>query len=390
MDAKYLGRWWHREGDRFRCELCPRACLLSPGQRAFCFMRSATEDGIVLDTYGRSTGFAIDPIEKKPLFHFLPGSGVLSFGTAGCNLGCRYCQNWDMTKSRDVDLSCVRADPATIANAAVEMGCASVAFTYNDPVPFAEYAIDTAIACREKGIRTVGKTAGYICADARAELFEVLDAVNIDLKSFSEKTYAKLCLAHLAPVLETIEHAVRKTRCWVELTTLLIPGFNDSDAELDALTGWVAEHLGPDVPLHFTAFWPDYKMRDVPPTALGTIRHARRIGQRAGLRYVYAGNVRDEEASSTYCPGCGAVLIERVGMTVGRVALGGRSCLSCGEMIPGVFDDGASRWHGSPLPRPVTLPEPPAPPAAAPGGRRSGGRGTSDARHDPFGWIRGR
>ncbi|MCX8005324.1 MAG: AmmeMemoRadiSam system radical SAM enzyme [Burkholderiaceae bacterium] len=300
-------RWWHRLDDgRIQCDLCPRDCRLHEGQRGLCFVRQRRGDAMVLTTHGRSSGFCIDPIEKKPLHHFYPGSSVLSFGTAGCNLACKFCQNWDISKSREMDRLMDAASPARIAQVARAYGCRSVAFTYNDPVIFAEYALDTAAACRELGLKAVAVTAGYIHAQPRREFFAAMDAANVDLKGFTEDFYFRLTGAHLAPVLETLEYIAHETDCWLEITTLLIPGHNDADAEIDALTRWIAQTLGTDVPLHFTAFHPDYKMRDVPPTPPATLMRARRIALANGLRYVYTGNVRDPEGGTTYCPGCAA------------------------------------------------------------------------------------
>jgi len=355
-DERHLGRWWHAEDGRFRCELCPRRCLVSPGQRAFCFVRAADVDGIHLTTYGHSSGFCVDPIEKKPFAHFYPGTSVLSLGTAGCNLGCKYCQNWDMSKAREVDLLADLATPAEIADAAEDLACPSVAFTYNEPTIFAEYAIDIARECRRRGIHPVAVTNGYIQAQARAEFYAAMDAANIDLKGFTDDFYHDLCSGHLQPVLETIRYVVEQTNCWVELTTLLIPGYNDGDAEIDALTRWV-KGLGRDVPLHFSAFHPDYRMLDVPSTPAETLTRARRIAMDNGVRYVYTGNVIDPEGASTWCPGCGTLLIERRGYWIGEYHLDrdGR-CTGCGERVPGHFDLAAGTR--APVRGPVRVGEP--------------------------------
>ena len=303
MRAPGSARWWHRlEDGRIQCDLCPRDCRLAEGQRGFCFVRQRQGDRMVLTTDGRSSGFCVDPIEKKPLNHFFPGSSVLSFGTAGCNLGCRFCQNWDISKARAADRLQDRATPEEIARRAVELGCRSVAFTYNDPVIFAEYALDVAEACHAHGVQTVAVTAGYMHADPRREFYAAMDAANVDLKAFTEDFYARLTLSHLRPVLDTLEYVRHHTRTWLEVTTLLIPGQNDGDAELTALSRWMAEHLGPDVPLHFTAFHPDYKMTDRPRTPAATLVRAREIARAAGLRHVYTGNVRDREGQTTFCP----------------------------------------------------------------------------------------
>jgi len=347
-EFEYPGRWWTiRDDGRIECRLCPRFCHLKPGQRGFCFVRENIDGQMVLTTYGRSSGFCVDPIEKKPLNHFFPGSAVLSFGTAGCNLGCKFCQNWDISKARDMDRLGSRALPQDIAAAARDSGSLSVAFTYNDPVIFAEYAIDTALACKEAGVKTVAVTAGYITEDARAEFFRHIDAVNVDLKSFAEAFYHKICFAHLQPVLDTLKFLKRETDVWFEITTLIIPGENDSDAEIHKMTEWIAEELGPDVPLHFTAFHPDFKMKDHGHTSRQTLLRARRIALEKGLHFVYVGNVHDAEASATYCPSCKKLLIERDWHQVGAYRLDETgACGFCGEKIPGRFGKGKGDWHG--------------------------------------------
>ncbi|RMG12345.1 MAG: AmmeMemoRadiSam system radical SAM enzyme [Planctomycetota bacterium] len=347
-------RWWHPlegEDGRVRCDLCPRYCKPRPGQRGFCYVRANRDGRMVLETYGRSSGFCVDPIEKKPLNHFLPGSPILSFGTAGCNLGCQYCQNWDISKARTNDRLQAEAGPEAIAEAARELGCQSVAFTYNDPVIFAEYAIDTAAACHDRGIRTVAVTAGYITAEARSEFFDAMDAANVDLKGFSEDFYQKLCAGHLQPVLDTLRYLVHETDVWVELTTLLIPGHNDGDEELKRMSEWVIASLGPHVPLHFTAFHPDFRMRDVPPTPPATLRRARTIAKEIGLEHVYTGNVSDPEGQSTYCPGCGEMVVQRDGYEIGRYALDAEGrCRSCGTRLPGRFAERPGTWGRRRLP----------------------------------------
>jgi len=308
----FPGRYWHKLDDgRLQCDVCPRDCKLHDGQRGLCFVRMREGEQIVLTTYGRSSGFCVDPIEKKPLNHFLPGSRVFSFGTAGCNLTCKFCQNWDISKSREWDRLCDEASPETIATVAKEAGCDSVAFTYNDPVIFLEYAVDAARACHDLGLKTVAVTAGYIHPEARREFFAHMDAANVDLKGFTERFYHELCTGHLQPVLDTLKYLVHETDCWTEITTLLIPGKNDSDDELKQLSAWIRDELGPDVPQHFSAFHPDWKMLDVPPTPPSTLSRARNIALKAGLRYVYTGNVHDPEGGTTFCPSCRIPLIVR-------------------------------------------------------------------------------
>jgi pyruvate formate lyase activating enzyme len=345
------GDWWHPiEGGRIQCDLCPRFCKLKEGQHGFCFVRENRGGKIALSSYGRSTGVAIDPIEKKPLNHFHPGTTALSFGTAGCNLGCRFCQNWDISKSRDVRRLSETAPPEALVELAEHAGCRSIAYTYNDPVIFAEYAIDTAAIARERGIANVAVTSGYICPEPREAFFGAMDAANVDLKSFSEDFYRKLCFAHLEPVLETLEWIAKETDVWLEVTTLIIPGRNDSEEEIDRLCGWLAEHLGPEVPLHVTAFHPAYKLLDVPPTPPETLVRARQQALKAGLHHVYTGNIHDPEGQSTYCAGCGQLLIERDGYRLGRwnLTAGGR-CNACQRPLAGRFDGPPprrSRWRG--------------------------------------------
>ncbi len=305
---------------------------------------------IVSSTYGRSSGYCIDPIEKKPLHHFLPGTPVLSFGTAGCNLTCKFCQNWDISKSRDIDSLSDEASPEQIADAAVRLGCTSVAFTYNDPVVFLEYAVDTAAVCRERGIKSVAVTAGYVEARPRAELFGAMDAINIDLKGFTQEYYRSVCGGSLAAVLESIEWAVHESSAWVELTTLIVPGHNDSDAELDRLTRWVADHCGPDVPMHFSAFHPDWKMLDCPPTPPETLTRARQIARSNGIHYAYTGNVHDAEGDTTFCPGCNAAVIKRDWYEVLSFDLIEGRCRTCGTDVAGVFEAAPGSWGRRRLP----------------------------------------
>ena len=345
-------KYWHRLDDgRIQCDVCPRECKLKQGQQGLCFVRANEDDQIVLTSYGRSSGFCVDPIEKKPLNHFLPGTPVLSFGTAGCNLACKFCQNWDMSKSREIDTLAASASPEAIAREAGRLGCRNVAYTYNDPVVFLEYARDTALACREQGIQNVAVTAGYVSPGAREELLSTMDAVNVDLKAFTDDFYHRLCGGHLAPVLETLEYLKQETEIWLELTTLLIPGHNDSDAELERMCAWVLDHLGPDIPLHFSAFHPDWKMRDVPHTPPGTLARARMIALRNGVRYAYTGNVQDSAGGSTWCHDCGALLIERDWYRLGAwgLTMDGK-CKFCGTTCAGRFEGVPGTWGARRLP----------------------------------------
>ena len=341
-----LGEWWQIEEDgRVGCNLCPRYCKLREGQRGFCFVRQARDGGICLTSYGRASGFCVDPIEKKPLNHFYPGTSVLSFGTAGCNLGCRFCQNWDISKASEVDRLTDWAAPEAVAEAALRAGCRSIAFTYNDPVIFAEYAIDCSIAAHDRGLRTVAVTAGYITEEARSDFFTHIDAANVDLKAFTQQFYHKLCFANLEPVLDTLVWLKRETEVWIEVTTLLIPGQNDSQDEVARLCDWFVRELGPEVPLHFTAFHPDFKMRDIPATPAETLRRAREQARTAGIKHVYTGNVHDAYGQSTYCGSCGQVLIERDWYRLGRWNLDpAGNCSICETPLPGHFGPVPGNW----------------------------------------------
>ncbi|TWJ11794.1 pyruvate formate lyase activating enzyme [Stackebrandtia albiflava] len=354
---------WHSLPDgRIQCDVCPRACRLREGQRGLCFVRGRVGDQVVLASYGRSSGFCVDPVEKKPLHHFLPGTPVLSFGTAGCNLGCRFCQNWDISKSREIDTLSGAASPDALAAVAERLGCRSIAFTYNDPTVFFEYAADIAQACAARGIRSVAVSAGFMNPKPREEFYRHIDAANIDLKAFTESFYEKIAFAKLATVLETLEYLRHETSVWLEITTLLIPGHNDSDEELTRQCAWIAARLGTDVPLHFSAFHPDFKMRDVPPTPPETLHRARRIARDHGLRFVYTGNIHDPEGQTTYCPGCGEAVVVRDRYVLNDYRLGDTGeCAACGHRLPGVFDGPAGDWGARR--RPIRL----APPASRPG-----------------------
>jgi len=339
-------RYWHTLADgRLQCDVCPRACKLAEGQRGLCFVRAREQEQVVLTSYGRSSGFCVDPIEKKPLNHFLPGTPVLSFGTAGCNLTCKFCQNWDMSKSREMDRLMDQAMPDQLAKAAADLGCRSIAFTYNDPVVFLEYAMDTAKACRAQGIKTVAVTALYVNPEPARDFFPLMDAANIDFKAFTDRFYKKICGGDLQTVLDNLKYLRQETDVWFELTTLLIPGENDSAEEIDAMTQWVVDNLGPDIPLHFTAFHPDWKMRDHPPTPPETLTRARQIALNNGVRYAYTGNVHDESGGSTYCHTCGQRLIGRdwYEITHWQLTTDGH-CPQCGTACAGVFEAQPGNW----------------------------------------------
>ena len=322
---------------KIRCELCPRYCTLDSGQKGFCFIRENIDGEIKLTAYGKPLGFAIDPIEKKPLFHFLPGTEILSFGTAGCNLGCKFCQNWTMSKAkRDYEIS-QTVYPEHVVALAKKYRVPSIAYTYNEPIIFGEYVIDISRIAREENIKNVMVTAGYIMPEARKDVFKYIDAANVDLKGFSEEFYRKYTLSHLEPVLDTLKWIKNETAIWLEITTLLIPGANDSYDELKAECDWIVENLGDEVPLHFTAFHPDFKMRDVPATSYETLAKAKKIAEKSGIKYCYLGNVSDTKSQTTFCPHCGTPLIKRNWHSVYEYRLDGNRCPVCGTEISGVF-----------------------------------------------------
>jgi pyruvate formate lyase activating enzyme len=345
-NSNYQARYWRLiEDGRIQCDLCPRDCKLHEGQRGACFVRMRQDDRMILTTYGRSSGFCIDPIEKKPLNHFYPGSSVLSFGTAGCNLACKFCQNWDISKSKDMDSLMDQASPETIAAVAERSGCKSVAFTYNDPVIFAEYAMDVADSCHARGVKTVAVTAGYMHAEARRDFYAKMDAANVDLKAFTDDFYAKTCSAHLQPVLDTLRYLKHETDVWFEITTLLIPGKNDSDQEIDAMSKWIRTELGASVPLHFTAFHPDYKMPDIPATPPARLVRARDIALQHGLDYVYTGNVHNREGDTTFCSNCHAPLIVRDWYQINQYRLTKDGCCpDCDATVAGRFAEKAEHF----------------------------------------------
>lgn len=347
--------YWHVLDDgRIQCDVCPRACKLREGQQGLCFVRACENGQIVLTSYGRSSGFCIDPIEKKPLNHFLPGTPILSFGTAGCNLACKFCQNWDMSKSREMDTLAAQAMPECLVAAAEQTGCRSLAYTYNDPIIFMEYAIDVAQAAAEKDIKSVAVSAGYICDGPRSEFFRYMDAANIDLKAFSERFYRKICGGALQPVLETLKYLKHETSVWFEITTLLIPNENDSDRELNDMCQWIVEHLGVNVPIHFTAFHPDWKMRQHPNTPVATLTRARQVAMNHGIRYAYTGNVHDSDGGSTRCHHCHSMLIERDWYVLGvwgvNASKGLGCCRQCGTSVSGVFEEQPGVWGSRRVP----------------------------------------
>ncbi|MDD3374677.1 MAG: AmmeMemoRadiSam system radical SAM enzyme [Candidatus Omnitrophica bacterium] len=341
----HTAQWWKKlEGNSVQCYLCPRLCVIPEGSRGFCFVRQNIAGELILTTYGRSSGFCIDPIEKKPLYHFYPGTSVLSFGTAGCNMGCKFCQNWDISKSKEFDRLSEKATPKTIADTAKKVGAKSVAFTYNDPVIFAEYAIDTAKECHLNNIKTISVTAGYISKEAREEFFENMDAANVDLKSISESFYRRLALAQLKPVLDALIFIKERTNTWLEVTNLIIPGENDSDDDLNKICTWIVENLGKEVPVHFSAFHPSFQMMNYSPTPKQTLLRARQIALSKGLQYVYTGNIDDDEGSITHCAVCHQKLIERSWYEVKEYHLINNRCDNCHTSCAGFFDEKPGSW----------------------------------------------
>jgi len=339
VNLQHAARFTRAVADgRIECLGCPRACRLRDGQAGACGARVRQGDRIVLPDWGRTSGLCVDPIEKKPLYHFLPGSRTLSFGTRGCTLACRFCQNWHMSRPQ-APVALRDAGPEEIADAALRAGCASVAFTYNEPVAFAEFAIDVAEACRARGLRTVAVTNGWVEGAARRAFFEAVDAANVDLKALDDGFYRRMCSGSLQPVLDTLRYLRRETGVWLEVTNLLIPGENDGADAAARLAGWVACELGADVPVHFTAFHPDYRLTDRPPTSVATLVHARDRAIREGLRYVYTGNVVHPEGSTTRCHACGEPLLTRAGFVVTHRSVGiGGKCPRCGAPCAGVWN----------------------------------------------------
>lgn len=339
LEEKYYpAKWWEQAPNgKILCTLCPRYCTIGEGQAGFCFIRQNIGGSLYSVGYGRPTGFAIDPIEKKPLNHFLPGSEILSFGTAGCNLGCKFCQNWSTSKARIDTTNSIYATPEDVIQIAKKYKTPSIAYTYNDPVIFGEYVIDVSKIARQNGINNVMVTAGYIDKNARKDVFRHIDAANVDLKAFTEKFYHNLTFSHITDVLETLIWLKKETGIWIEITNLIIPDENDSDDEIRKMCDWIVENLGDEVPLHFTAFHPDFKMIDKPGTPQSTLSKARSISKSRGIKYCYTGNVHDIDGQTTYCPYCNSKLISRNWHSVISNKLREGHCYNCGLMIAGKF-----------------------------------------------------
>jgi len=337
-ESLHEARWWEAEASgRVHCFLCPRHCHIHSGQAGFCFIRVNQGGKLYSLGYGSPAALQVDPIEKKPLNHFLPGTRVFSMGTAGCNMGCFFCQNWDISKSRHDQVHSQLVSPEDVPLLALQHGCDSIAFTYNEPTIWGEYVIDICREARKHGLKTVMVTNGYITYEAFHDIYDHIDAANVDLKAFTETFYGKITLTHLQPVLETLEWLKKETPVWFELTNLMIPGLNDDPAETRKLAEWVLEHLGPDVPLHFTAFHPDFKLRDKPKTPPETLHRARAIALEMGLHYVYEGNIYSDSAN-THCSNCKALLIRRSWHDVLENRMKDGACSECGFAIPGVWD----------------------------------------------------
>jgi pyruvate formate lyase activating enzyme len=339
LTALHPARWWRTLPDgRIHCYLCPRDCHIGKGQHGFCYIRENVDGELVQLGYGRPAALAVDPIEKKPLFHFHPGSTILSLGTAGCNLGCQFCQNFDISKARSTQHGSAHMSPEDVVELAIARGAPAIAFTYNEPTIWAEFVIDIAKAAHRAGLRTVLVSNGYIAREAFLDVYEHIDAANIDLKAFTEDFYAKVTLSHLAPVLDTLRWLRRETSVWFELTNLIIPGLNDGRVEINELCDWILGELGDDVPLHFTAFHPDFKMLDREPTPPETIHRAREEALIAGLKYVYAGNILTRNAGNTQCPKCGKTLIRRSWHRIEEIAIDNGLCRHCHAEIAGEFE----------------------------------------------------
>jgi pyruvate formate lyase activating enzyme len=333
-----IAEWWEKtDNNKILCTLCPRYCKIGDGQPGFCYIRQNLGGVLYSLGYAHPSGFAIDPIEKKPLNHFLPGSKILSFGTAGCNLGCRFCQNWSISKAKIDEMNAVEASPEDVVALAQRYKVPSIAYTYNDPTIFGEYVIDISRIAREEGLKSVMVTAGYIDKNARKDVYKYIDAANVDLKGFTERFYHKLTYSHLDDVLDTLCWLKNETNIWFEITTLLIPGENDSEEEIKRECDWIVNNLGESVPLHFTAFHPDFKMVDKDRTPEQTLMRAREIGIAAGIKYCYVGNVHNVEGQTTFCPNCRTELIKRDWHSVQFNKVGDNICPRCGEHIAGVF-----------------------------------------------------
>jgi pyruvate formate lyase activating enzyme len=331
------GRWWEpMENGKLHCYLCPRHCHIGEGQTGFCFIRKVENGRLLQLGYGRPAAIQIDPVEKKPLNHFFPGTKIFSMGTAGCNMGCFFCQNWDISKAKSDQVNAADLSPEQVVTLAQQYGCPHLAFTYNEPTIWGEYVIDIARVAHDYGLNTVMVTNGYVTREAFFDIYQHIDAANVDLKAFTETFYSKITLTHLAPVLETLKWLRHETNVWFEVTNLIIPTLNDDDSEFQRLSEWMLENIGDDVPLHFTAFHPDFKLRDKPRTPPESLHRARDLAMSMGLKFVYEGNIYSDGAH-TICPGCHKVIVRRSWHDVLTNKLYEGKCAHCGTKIPGVF-----------------------------------------------------
>ncbi|OGV49067.1 MAG: AmmeMemoRadiSam system radical SAM enzyme [Lentisphaerae bacterium GWF2_52_8] len=320
-----------------QCELCPRACILRRGESGDCRARINIDGKLVASTYGFPCALHNDPVEKKPVFHFLPGSSTFSLATAGCNLHCKNCQNWEISQAAPESVDAYSVPPAELIALAMQNKCKSLSYTYTDPVIFYEYVFDSAELARKKGLKNIMVTAGYINKAPFRELCGRIDVARIDLKAMSDKFYQDVCGATLAPVLAALEEA-RSTKLHIEVINLLIPTLNDSEKDIKSLARWISSTLGPEIPLHFSRFFPNYRMRNLPATSEETLLRARQIAHAEGLQYVYIGNVSLPDAENTRCPACGALLIRRIRYSVMENKIKNGKCYKCGKEIYGVWE----------------------------------------------------
>jgi pyruvate formate lyase activating enzyme len=324
------------EEGRIECELCPRGCKVALKERGYCGVRENKGGTYNTLVYGRACSINVDPIEKKPLFHFLPGAQALSIATAGCNIECKFCQNWEISQFRPEQVQSFDFPPEAVVAQAAEKKIQAIAFTYTEPVVFYEYMSDTAKLAKEKGVRSVMISNGYIKEKPMSDLCKHLSAVKIDLKAFTEKFYAQTCSGHLQPVLDTLK-LLKKENMWFELVVLIIPTLNDTPGEMTEMCTWVYSELGPDVPIHFSRFHPTYKIKNLPPTPVSTLTRARDIALSAGLNYAYVGNVPAHEGESTYCPNCKRAVVGRIGYTILNIDIKDGKCIHCGRKIAGIW-----------------------------------------------------
>ena len=336
LEAHPALHWKALDGGSVQCGLCPRGCVVSDGGRGACGVRENRGGAYYTLVHSRPCSLNVDPIEKKPFFHFRPGTTAFSLATAGCNLHCRFCQNWEISQARPEDLESAHVPPEEIVRRAVDSGARSIAFTYNEPTVFYEYVRDVCIAARGTGLGRVVVSNGFIAEEPLRQLLPELDAIKIDFKSFAESFYSDVCSAHLRPVLDTLTR-IREAGTWLEMVMLTIPTLNDDPSVVSAMCRWIVQKLGPDVPVHFTRFHPMYKLMDLPPTPVETLHRSRKIALDAGIRYAYSGNVPGDPSENTTCPKCGATLVHRAGYVIVENRISNGACPACGTRIPGVW-----------------------------------------------------